>query len=304
MTRLVVPWDEIATQWEEREYGALRDTVSRFPGFAAQDVEALLLDTEPTPEVALRVLDDAFAAAGLDTDARLALALYVYSRCLERWEQTEDYEPIRTVVTALEAAAHEADGTADGRSELLAIVVGQAQLLDVAMNVEDAMNCSCPVAMGARAGKVVGGLVSLLERERELGDGPARLRAIVRSDAEMTRRYFEAIADTAKAVKEFVDRDAPGPARFHGVLESLVRAEQAIARKGDVYESELRAHRVTLEALRDRAEEPRLRVDAAEVVYLYPFALDIDAETAVERTLRHGFARVLTEAGLRPARVA
>ena len=74
-----------------------------------------------------------------------------------------------------------------------------------------------------------------------------------------------------------------------------------------MYASELRAHRASLQALREKADEPRLRIDAAEVVYIYPFALDfapddVAATAAVERTLRGDVTKALDKAGFGPAR--
>ena len=74
------------------------------------------------------------------------------------------------------------------------------------------------------------------------------------------------------------------------MLERLAQAERGPALEGDVYQSELKAHRTTLKALADRVEKPRLLIDEAELVYVYPFALEgIEAGAAVELLLRAAF---------------
>ena len=76
----------------------------------------------------------------------------------EKWEKTEDYERIGLILDALDVvtgAPTPGADTARGDTQLLSILGGQAQLLRTAMGVEDALSCSCPVAMGDRARSMV-----------------------------------------------------------------------------------------------------------------------------------------------------
>jgi hypothetical protein len=163
-----------------------------------------------------------------------------------------------------------------------------------AMGVEDALSCSCPVAMGTRARDVVKRLDALLEQERALDDNLHDLREVLRNDAATSRRYFDTIATVADAVRAFVTQEAPGPLGFDFALNAL-----SIALEGDVYESELRAHYASLKALSDCAGKPRLRIDDAEVVYVYPFALrGVDGDEAVARALAGQLTEALGKLGL------
>ena len=280
-----IAWSRIGSEWRDREYDTLRRAAAALDGIELDRVDALLFAAEPTAEEARSVFADAFAAAARTEDGQLLLALYVHGRCLERWEKSEAYDPIGVLLGALGEVAGEPrpeDAPGDARAQLPAIVVGQARTIVDAMGVEDALSCSCPVAVGERARRIVGSLDALLGRERALGAGLDGPREVVRADAETTRHYFDAIATVAGAVLAFVEHDAPGRAEY---LDDALAA-LGVPLAGDVYESELRAHRVALEALRDLAGEPRLRVDAAELVYLYPFAFaGIGAEEAVARAV-------------------
>jgi hypothetical protein len=301
--RVPIPWDEIRTEWQAGECVAARKALDKLE---VGDVDRLLFATAaPNPKDARHTLERAFRKASSHPDGKLLLALYLYGRCLEKWEQTEDYNRIRTVLGAFADAVQKNGTSADARARLLSIIVRQAQLMDEQIGVEEAMNCSCPVAMEKRALVVVDGLEVLLEKEQTLGDGLVDVREIVRADAATTRQYYETIVEVARAVLAFVEQDAPGAADFEGVLDVLRRAERAVAAEDDVYESELRAHRASLEALRDRAEEPRLRIDAAKVVYLYPFTLEgLDAEETVTRALGDEVVEALVGAGFSSANVA
>jgi len=301
-----VAWGEIQRQWREREYDALRYELRDFDARTIRAVDELLFGPGTTTRAkAQAVLTDAFdAASNVPGGGRLLLALYVHGRCLDKWEQSEDYERIRHVVFGLDDVA---GGTPQGGSpteeQLVALVVRQAKTIDGAMSVEDALSCSCPVALEDRSRRLVADLLDLLDREKTLGEGLAEPREVVRADALTSLRYFGAIADVALAVGDWVDQDGPGQTDyFDGVLQTL---DQAL--DGDVYESELRAHHASLVALKESAARPHLRIDAAEVVYVYPFALrwpapEPDHDAAVLRTLADDAVVVmLAENGITPA---
>jgi hypothetical protein len=296
--RSAIPWSEIQTEWRDREHRASRQAISEVEGLVIDDVDSLLFATgSPSQKSADDILERAFAAAADAPDGEVLLAMYLYGRCLEKWEQTEDYARIRIVLVALKnlAGTLRPDGSsANGRAQLFSVIVGQAQVMTNAMRVEDALSCSCPVAMGTRARDVVKRLDALLEQERALDDDLHDLREVLRNDAATSRRYYDTIAAVADAVCAFVTQEAPGPTDFDLALNAL-----SIALQGDVYESELRAHYASLKALRDCAEKPRLRIDDAEVVYVYPFALKgVDGEEAVERALDGRVTEALHKLGL------
>lgn len=307
-----IPWDEIGEEWRARRYAAARGAVRALGSSTVDTVDALLFAPEsPTRDAAVRAVEAAFAHAGETPGGDLLLALYLYGRCLEKWEKTEDYDRIELILDALDLVtrAPTPDDDAHGDAQLLSILGGQAQLLRTAMGVEDALSCSCPVATGARARSLVTDLDGLLEQELALDDGPDELRALIRSDATASRRYFDAIGEVADGILEFVQLDARGREDFDfgHVLRTLRAAERADDIKGDVYESELRAHRFALEALNEHAREPHLLVDSAEVTYLYPFALrgrstTLEAATTVARALGDAFAEALT-GGIGPVSV-
>lgn len=312
--RPAIPWAQIGEEWRARRYAAARGAVHALGGSTVDTVDALLFAPEsPTRDAALRDVEKAFAHAGETPGGDLLLALYLYGRCLEKWEKTEDYDRIGLILDALDVVTRAAtphDDAANGDTQLLSILGGQAQLLRTAMGVEDALSCSCPVATGDRARSLVTGLDGLLEQELALGDGPDELRAIIRSDATASRRYFDTIGEVADGVLEFVQLDARGREDFDfgHVLRTLRAAEHADDIRGDVYESELRAHRFALEALSEHAREPHLLVDDAEVTYLYPFALrgrttTLDPATTVALALGDAFAERLTDSGIGPASV-
>jgi hypothetical protein len=296
--RSAIPWREIQTEWRDREHRAARQAISAVEGLVIDDVDSLLFATgSPSQQKADDIVGRAFAAAADAPDGELLLAMYLYGRCLEKWEQTEDYARIRVVLEALKNAASmpQPDGSsANGRTQLLSVIVGQALVMTNAMGVEDALSCSCPVAMGTRARDVVKRLDALLGQQRALDDNLHDLREVLRNDAATSRRYFDTIATVADAVRAFVTQEAPSPADFDLALNAL-----SIALEGDVYESELRAHYASLTALRDCAEKPRLRIDDAEVVYVYPFALKgVDGKEAVERALDDQVTEELRKLGL------
>jgi hypothetical protein len=312
-----IPWADIRDEWQESRYTEVQAAVSALAGEPVGDEvrDLLFAKEDPEPSTARSVLHRAFekAASSAPDEGSLLVALCVYGLCLEKWEKTEDYARIRTILEALEdVCPRPADGS-DGRAglpaRLLSVLVSQTRLLDFGMGVEEAMNCSCPVAMSERARQVVDGLEPLI---REL-DGPlsadgglvedlAELRSLVRADAAANRLYFEKIFEVAETVLQFLAPDAAGPPAFERVLTSVAEAELDSDLDDEEYVSELRAHRASLQALSEHADDPRLRVDAADLVYVYPFTLDgIEAKDAVARAVRGDVTKALEDAGFGPA---
>jgi GNAT superfamily N-acetyltransferase len=277
-----IDWEAIGKAWGEREFSVLTHSVSSLGGDVVNKVDGLLSADELEESDALDVLRAAFAAAANAEHGRLLVTLYVHGQCLKKWETTEDYDRIELVLGALKDVAQDlpVHGVSAG---LAAIVVAQAQATTTAMSVEDALSCSCPVALGERADEMVGRLDRVIARERELAPGLDEARKVVRNDAMTQRQYYRTVAKVAEAVCEFVVQSVP--ARTECFNEALVALSKPFENE-DVYESEWRAYRATLERLRDCAAKPRLLVDTAELVYLYPFALEgIEPTSVVARTL-------------------
>ncbi|HET8528908.1 MAG TPA: hypothetical protein VFL60_08355 [Gaiellaceae bacterium] len=298
-------WRQIQDEWRDRNYTTLRRAVAALEGDAVDAVDDLLFGADAgAAERAREVLHAAFAAAAASADGPLLLALYVHGRCLEKWERTEDYARIGAVLAALAEAAGTGvpDWAADPVSaRMLDLVVRQAQAVTAAMSVEDGLRCSCPVAVGSRSRAVVDAVERVLADELALGEGLGELRDVVRTDAETTLRYFQAIERIADVVLTFVQEEVP---RAVDYFDDVLAALDGVA-KGDVYESELRAHAACLESLRGSSAKPRLHVAEARVLYLWPFALrakghepGADTDDAVVARVRRGeLASFLAERG-------
>jgi hypothetical protein len=260
-------WAAIRSDWPRRDFRKLHELAESLGDVPVADIDRLFDEEAPADETARNELGKAFAAAG-SAENRVLVALYVYARCLDTWERSTDYPRIRTVLRALPPAAEHGDGDGSAReNELLRIVVAQTVALDDSMAVESGFNCSCPVETGSKAGRVAARMGHLLEQLRELGTDSDERAKLMREDAEAQGGYFDEVSKTAAAVLCLVDPDA--------APDIVVPEEGDADLRSDVYASELRAHRATLAALRKAESQPRLHVDRAELVYVYPFALDL-----------------------------
>jgi len=157
------------------------------------------------------------------------------------------------------------------------------------MEVESGLNCSCPVTMGDGAERVIKVVTPLLAEsgtssssdaeevltraksllERGLGP-PVDCSAFVRQRAAIDIVYFSSIGTVSGTVFDhYVYAQASAYSQISDAIEDLKTNETLL--KGDVYQSELRSHRLGLESLREAW--PRLHVDKANVIYCYPFAV-------------------------------
>jgi hypothetical protein len=260
-TLLAEPWNRIDGELRRRRVDTLRAQISELTDIDPAELDELLdpvpSEIEKDPRAVLR---DVLARAG---DETLLVALYVYGLCLQKWERSEDYDRIEHVGEALAAVVDE--------GSLAGVVARRARLVADETTVEDALSCSCPVALGLRALVVKDRLDGLLEEAAVL---PGAGRDAVLADLERACSYYDAVADAAGAVYEFAVEDRPSDAPyFDGVLAKLERLLGGELFRDDVFESELRAHRSALAALKASAPLPRLRLDEARVTYVFPFSL-------------------------------
>jgi GNAT superfamily N-acetyltransferase len=315
--KVATVWAEIRSDWPKREYQKLHKVVEDVSGMPEHVVKLdKLLDEdrdadqlEKLEKEAGDVLGEAFAAASSPENGAL-VGLYVTACCLDAWERSGDYKPIRCVLNALKATRPDLSsgngGAPPPATLLLDIVIDLAVAIDDSMAVENGVFCSCPFETAEKAERVA---VQMKKVVRRLGDarddangqppdvgsvsmaadvvegpvGPAHgvpvtseetIRDIAAGFAEAQRLYFETVANAAHAVAGLVDPARGVRVDIDTAIDAIACAEKNESLRGDVYESELRAHRTTLEALRDAETRPRLRVDRADLVYIYPFALE------------------------------
>lgn len=291
-------WAGIAAQWRERKFDRLRQHLLAVDPGAVAAVDDLLVAEEPPPDPE-SALGEAFASVAGSPDGPLLLAMYVYARCLWKWERSSDFARIEQVLEALSVAAPHDEPTR--------LVVDQAQHLVDAMAVDNALQCSCPVQMGYRAKRVVEHVSELAERVpadgNPSGTGPME---VLRSDMRVAQIYFQELAGIADAVLALLMREEPVKGHFDGVIRSLVSAERSPELQGDVYQSELRTHLATVKELNESAESDWLEIDTAELVYVYPFALvgeEADPDTVIERVKREADGWSLGPRGIAPVEV-
>ncbi len=91
----------------------------------------------------------------------------------------------------------------------------------------------------------------------------------VHERASIDLHYFSAVAQVGGAVDDYIENTVDLSTKLRDVTCHVSNVEERI--KGDVYESELRSHRLGLESLSDAW--PRLHVDLANIIYCYPFAV-------------------------------
>lgn len=309
-----VRWAEIRSGWRERRFDPLRQAVVGRSGQAAVEHIDRIVSGRSEPdevEATLRALIGSDVGREAD-ERRLLVVTHVYSRCLDQWERTDEYAHIEAVLDALRAAVAVVPPStgAGGRRDLTGIIVSLSRCMIDAMGCENALSCSCCMEMGQRAASVVQATTEVLHEIDGLVDGEPDLIELVREDAATQRCYFDNLRKVASAVEAFVTRDAPEPEHLEGLLRQLDRAEREPPLRGDVFASELRAHRAALQAINDNAERDRLRIDEAEITYVYPFAL-VDPESRrpvaleeLEHTVRQNAGKwELGSSRIRPADV-
>jgi len=216
------------------------------------------------------------------------LATYLYARELKIWEDTSEWDGIRRIIKAsrdsFEGVRQQLrDGTDDETDQLVHLIMCLCDSIDPAMSVESGLNCSCPVTMQKYATEIreSSGPIEpeLLQRMQKASSVPRGCLKFVQDRAAIDCAYFGAVALVSDAVIAYIVDDEDADSTFAKVDVDLRAAESAI--EGDVYESELRSHRLGLESLRDAW--PRIFVNEGKTIYCFPFALPwVDPSTLIK----------------------
>ncbi len=272
--------EDIFDAQEERKFGAHGELKAD----AAIEEKRRQTDAQET-------LADNFSTAVEHPQLAVLLAIYLYAKHLKAWELTSGWNAIGRIVAVTEEAARRGTDVLSSsdpvEAGLVQSVVELTRSIVPAMAVESPLNCSCPISMGRAAEDVVAQAKRIGAHLDQLGPGYEHGRAFVGTRAEIDRLYFRTIATMSRAVRAYIDGGADVSTVLAGAIDDVSKAERHPVLAGDVYKSELRCHRLGLEALVDAW--PRLHVDSAKVIYCYPFAVpQAEPRAFVDAGTEHG----------------
>ncbi|NJQ03608.1 hypothetical protein [Streptomyces zingiberis] len=170
--------------------------------------------------------------------------------------------------------------------------------LDAAITVENMLSCGLRPAQLRAAESACAAAEAVMAAVRPAETAHPELCAYLRDSADLQRDYYRAVAEAVRAVDAFLTSGAP----LDAAIDRLAGTERRLAPRGNLYASELRAHRFALQALRDRADADWLRVEHGKIVYVHPFALRDAAPSEVVAAVRRA-AHAWPLAGARPRQV-
>jgi len=286
-------WERIRREFRTRNFMTLRQLATVIPGVDVDGLDRLLGPHDgpcPTAEAIEVPLGRAFSATAGRSAASPVLAALIYGICLKRWENSTDHAPVEALASAARDVCIKLHNTEEGNeacSDRLAAVA----ILDLAislrscMRAENALNCSCPIDMRRHAHD------AMVAAEHVLLDLPANpaeddpVRGFIRQAAQAQASYFGALCRVAEAVEDFLSDPQTCREGLTAAIKFAEAAELEPTLRDDVYESELRAHRMTLAAMREKATSPVLHVDEGKIAYCYPFAVVGADPTAVVKAV-------------------
>lgn len=212
-------------------------------------------------------IERALAVAAPLPGAAPALLLYFEALFEEHWEEAWDIEPaldhMRFVGERWSRLTKEGQAV---DAAVAGLVLQMIELLAVEMVCYDAACAGSLAAWSELAGRVAD------RAERMLVDAGSRVRSplstFVVDQAGGDLRYYRALSLAARAV---FDHFTTGESEVDGAIRALREAEESLP--DGIDRSEMRAHRYALEVLAASVEQPWLRLEHGQVVYLYPFGL-------------------------------
>lgn len=243
------------------------DTVARW---TSELSEAMVCDS----------LDRLLRSASRVRMAAPLLLLYVKALCERAWESIWDVTPLLSVMTqasvtwrSVRAADRPADPVPTG------LALRALDLLQHKMATLNAGNCGT-LSTWARFAGQTSELAGQLHDEARwvtsaLGHDDSGLATMIAASADEDVRYFGALAVGAEAAHLHFTTGGTDP---RIATRALLAAEGSFP--DGIERAELRAHRLSMEALAAVADRPWLRVEHGSVVCLYPFGL-FDGQDAV-----------------------
>jgi hypothetical protein len=264
-------WEAIGSELRRRQSETLRAWLASHGQVAVDHLDHALRHVDEG--VSNRgLLNKTFFEARKSPELSVLLATYCYAAALETWELALPSDQVQELVEAIQAAVLAAIPEGESPSgRLVRSVVRLAESLVDAMEVENALNCSCPFGMKTAAHKVVKRARVV---QRDLADpvpGQDACREFILTRAKIDHVYYEAVVATAEGVEAYIEGGPQATDTLRARIADVERAENNEILQGDVYQSELRVHRLALAALLDAW--PRIYVDRAEIIYCYPFAV-------------------------------
>jgi hypothetical protein len=271
-------WSDCRREYRSRSVFTARLLAEPLLDTDLDEVDALVTpdpqrSADEVHELVRRVcLESARTPGGLTT-----LLAYLYCRCTDRWERSTDYPPILTTIDAA-VAAHATIAAAappgDPDVATAALFVRLLEALRPAFAAENALNCSCPADMARHAARAVAIAEEVLRSVAESPDAGRACTALAVDIATVSRLYFSSMRAACTAVAVYHDYEPDGlTGALTDALEVLRAAEADDRLAGDVYVSDVRSYRVTLEKILARARDDRLCVEDGRVSYCYPFGL-------------------------------
>lgn len=217
------------------------------------------------------------------------LALYIRTVCEAAWELTWDHTPLLEVLDEAERAWRR---VAPPTGSVAAAAVAAMLALRVELRLESACSTGDPHLTAEVAQQAVRQIRRLSRRSSHLGDSELPRYLVDLLDGCL--EYLEAVHTAARAAADFLDRSGDD-------LDAAVLALQESEAGSDSHTSlsEIRAHRVALQRLREAREEEWLRVEDGSVVCLYPFGIrHSDQAAVVEVVKQHAAEWVLAGSAL------
>lgn len=204
------------------------------------------------------------------------LSVFMYARCHSVWELNGDHDRIEVGIQGLLRSWERAAVLVDSSAWLAVdLVVAHAQSLLPCARVEDALRCSCPVAMAYQANLITTECGRLLARSAELSPEWAGFRKEFLTPLLRTHQLtYHSLVEAADSVTAWAVRGRAAAPEVHHAMQVIEQAERDPDVAIDLYANELRGHRAGLSALHARITDPRmpdLRIEHAKIVYCYPF---------------------------------
>jgi hypothetical protein len=201
------------------------------------------------------------------------LGVFTHFVCEQEWEISYHYGPIRDTLQALRTLwpdhRHLASSPSD--AEAMDVVVQLLELLEHELDVETELTTGEIDHFRTSADHAHRSAVAIVKSATGIGSINPELAGYLRAHGRTRLRYYELVLVAAVAADDYL----AGRAQRRHLAIAIAKLREGeyddVLAHND--KSEVRAHRFSLEAMHDRADEQWLRVEHGKISYIYPFGL-------------------------------
>ncbi len=295
-----VPWANARSEFHSRRVTSLYEhlTTTRIQATDLHKLDAAFVSNGGQDHDVDPIVERVFDAADQEPAGTHIVGLYLIILAREKWESSTDWKSIEAVLLTVDRVGRvvaDRSGRAHDSVTALVAILDYVHVVIGCMNVENALNCSCPEDFANSSQQVVNRARHTLDAVQHFPSELAGPRELLKEIAYTDLAYYLQLSQIGHITRDAFERQPGAVAALERLVEQVNDAAAHDPHlSADVFGTELEAHSYTLQQMRAIVDAPWLHIGHARVVYCYPFSMPVNpvqlCNTVLQRSWRPALA--------------